>query len=244
VTNGQTLSLVLPAHNEEDNLEWIVREALATLPRYFRAHEIIVVNDGSGDATSVIADQLAAEYPQVRVLHQARQQGYGAALRAGFAVARGDLLLFMDANRQFDIREVAKFIPWSARAAIVTGYRLQRCCPWPQRALDATATLLARVLFGVRARDITCGYTLVRTDLLRALDLRSAGRAINAELLAQARRCNAVIVEVGVWHYPRPTGTQVGHGLRALRHAPTEAARLWWRLHVTTAALQRQVGPR
>lgn len=224
------LSLVLPAHNEEGNLEWVVREALATLPGLFRACEIIVVDDGSADATPRIAARLAAEDARVRAIRHPRNRGYGAALRSGFAAARGDRIMFMDSDRQFDIREVAKLAPLADRHDIVAGYRLRRRDPLPRVALGAAFNLLIRALFGVRVRDIDCGFKIFRADLLRALDLQAPGALINTEILALARRRGATLVEVGVSHYPRPVGEQSGGSPRVVLRAMGETARLWWRL--------------
>ena len=244
MTSDHTLSLVLPAYNEEDNLEWVVREALAALPRHFRACEVIVVDDGSRDATGAIADRLAASYPQVRAIHHARRRGYGAALRAGFAAARGERIMFMDADRQYDVREVAKLAPCVERCAVVAGYRLQRRDPWPRVVADAAAGYLARLLFGLRARDLACGFTIIRADLLRALDLRSPGALINTEILALARQQAASIAKVGVCHYARPAGRQTSSAPRAALRAPADLARLWWHLRVAPHALSHHPHPR
>jgi hypothetical protein len=224
------LSLVLPAHNEEGNIEWVVREALATLPAIFRACEIIIVDDGSRDATPAIADSLAAEDPRVRVIHHPRNQGYGAALRSGFDAARGDRLMFMDADRQFDIREVAKLAPFVGQYDIVAGYRLRRQDPLQRVALGAGFNVLVKILFGVHVRDIDCGFKIFRADLLRALDLQAPGALLNTEILALARRRGASLVEVGVSHYPRPIGEQSGGSPRVVLRALGEIGRLWWRL--------------
>ena len=225
-----TLSLILPAHNEAGNLEWVVREALAALPPHFRACAIIVVDDGSTDETPAIADQIAASNLRVRVIHHPRNRGYGSALRSGFDAARGDRVLFMDADRQFDIREVAKLAPLAERYDIVAGYRLKRHDPWRRVALGATFNTVVKILFGVRVRDIDCGFKLLRTELIHRLDLRAPGALINTEILALAHRQRATVAEVGVCHYPRPTGEQSGGSLRVVARSLDEMFRLWLRL--------------
>ena len=224
------LSLILPAHNEEGNLEWVVREALAALPAAFQRSEVIVVDDGSADATPAIAARLVAEDPRVRVIRHPRNQGYGAALRSGFAAARGDWILFMDADRQFDIREVVKLAPLAGSYDIVAGYRLKRRDSLRRVALGATFNLVVRLLFGVRVRDIDCGFKLFRAELIRSLELRAPGALINTEILALAHRQGAALVEIGVNHYPRPAGEQSGGSPRVVLRALDETMRLWWRL--------------
>ncbi len=233
---AHTLSLVLPAHNEEDNLEAVTYDALATLPTIFRDWEIIIVNDGSTDATPRIADRLAEDHSQVRVVHHPRNRGYGAALRSGFAAAQGDRIMFMDADRQFDIREVAKLAPHVDDYDLVVGYRLQRRDPWPRVVLGASFNTLVKVLFGVWVRDIDCGFKIFRADLLRSFALEAPGALINTEILALARRRGATMLEVGVQHYPRRGGTQSGGSLRVVLRAMGETVRLWWRLRSEATA--------
>src|SRR6187200_2067061 len=97
------LSLVLPAHNEAENIEAVVTRALEVLPRVVRDFEVLVVNDGSRDETGAIIDRLAGENAQVHAIHHPVNRGYGAALTSGFRAASGDSIMFMDADRQFDI---------------------------------------------------------------------------------------------------------------------------------------------
>lgn len=239
------LSLVLPAHNEEGNLEWVVREALAALPQAFRTSEIIVVDDGSTDETPAITARLAAENLRVRIIRHPQNHGYGAALRTGFAAARGDRIMFMDADRQFNIREVTRLAPLCDRYDIVAGYRLKRRDPLRRVALGASFNLLVRLLFGVRVRDIDCGFKIFRADLLRTLDLQAPGALINTEILALAQRRHATLVEVGVNHYPRPVGDQSGGSPRVVLRALGETLRLWQRLRTTatTASTERATRP-
>ena len=224
------LSLVLPAHNEEANLEPVVREALAALPGLCREFELVVVDDGSRDATPAIADRLAAADPRVRVIHHPRNRGYGAALRSGFAAARGDRIAFMDADRQFDVRDLARLAPYADAYDIVAGYRLCRNDPLRRVLLGATFNALVRVLFGVRVRDIDCGFKLFGADLLLGMRLEAPGALLNTEILALARRRGATLAEVGVEHYPRPAGEQSGGSPRVVLRAVREIAALWWRL--------------
>ncbi len=166
----------------------------------------------------------------MKAVHHPRNRGYGAALRSGFAAARGERLMFMDADRQFAIRDVAKLAPFVDEYDIVAGYRIRRSDPRRRVLLGAAFNLLVRLLFGVRMRDIDCGFKIMRADLLRGLDLRSPGALINTEIHAKAGRQGAAIVEVGVSHYPRPAGEQSGGSPRVIIRALGETLLLWWRL--------------
>jgi len=110
------LSYFFPAHNEEANVRQLVEEALETLPTLAEAFEIIVVDDGSRDATGAIADELAAAHPDtVRAVHHLTNLGYGAALLSGFRAARHDLVAFTDGDRQFRVADIGRLTARLAR---------------------------------------------------------------------------------------------------------------------------------
>jgi glycosyltransferase involved in cell wall biosynthesis len=225
-----TLSLVLPAYNEAANLEAVVRRALEVLPALVEDFEVIIVDDGSRDGTSQIADRLAASDPRVRVVHHETNRGYGAALRSGFAAARGDLIMFMDADQQFDPADLAHLAPFVPYADIVAGYRVKRRDPWIRLVYAAIFNAAMRLLFGITVRDIDCAFKVLRGDLVRALHLTMNGALVNTELLVKAQRAGATIVEVGVRHYPRLSGEPSGGSVRVIRRAVCEVAQLWWQL--------------
>jgi dolichol-phosphate mannosyltransferase len=104
---GPRLSLVLPAYNEQDGIRQAITEADDALGRLCDAYEILVVDDGSRDATSDIAHDEASRRPNVRVLRHSTNRGYGAALRSGFEAARFDLVAFTDADCQFHLDDLA-----------------------------------------------------------------------------------------------------------------------------------------
>jgi len=225
-----TLSLVLPAHNEVLNLEAVVRRALEVLPELTENFEIIVVDDGSRDGTAELADRLAAELPRVRVVHHPVNRGYGAALTSGFQAATGDYIMFMDADQQFDSADLAHLAPFVPQADIVAGYRIERRDPWIRLVYARIFNLCMRLLFGLNVRDIDCAFKIYRADLLKAIEITTAGALINTELLVKARRAGATIVEVGVRHFPRPTGESSGGSLKVILRAMRETIWLWWHM--------------
>ncbi len=224
------LSLVLPAYNEAANLEAVVRRALAVLPELVENLEIIIVNDGSRDETGSIAERLSRDDSRVRVVHHPVNRGYGAALRSGFQASRGDWVMFMDADQQFDPADFVHLAPFLPHADIVAGYRVQRRDPWIRLVYAAIFNVSMRLLFGIPVRDIDCAFKVLRGDLVRALDLRMNGALVNTELLAKAQRAGATIVEVGVRHYPRLSGEPSGGSWRVIARAMREVVVLWWLL--------------
>lgn len=225
-----TLSLVLPAHNEAENIEAVVARASEVLPKVTRDHEIIVVNDGSHDATGEIVDRLVAADARVRVVHHEVNRGYGAALTSGFRAANGDSIMFMDADRQFDIADINALLPYVPYYDIVAGYRIQRRDPFYRRLYGKLFGFCVSLMFGIRMRDTDCAFKIYRADLLHEMPLTSPGALINTEMLARSKRRGATIVQVGVHHYPRAAGESSGGSPRVVIRALGETARLWLRL--------------
>ena len=219
------LSYFFPAHNEEANLEGLVREALTTLPTLAEAFEIIVVDDGSRDATGRLADELAAANPGVvRAVHHEINQGYGAALRSGFRAARHDHVAYTDGDRQFRVADLERLIERLAaedRPDAVVGYRIRRADPLVRTVYARLYRLANRIFFGLRIRDVDCACKLFRRAALDGIAVESGGAFFSAELLIKLEAAGRAVVEVGVPHYPRtagsPTGAKPSVVLRAVR---------------------------
>ena len=205
-----SLSVVLPCHDEQDNVAAAIREATAAATATAAAHEILVVDDGSADATRAIATRAAARDPRVRVLVHDTNRGYGAALRTGIAAARCDWILLTDADLQFDLTELERFVGPARDHDLVVGYRLARMDPLPRRVNAYAWNRLVGRVFDLDVRDVDCAFKLVRGDLARSLRLTADGAMISTELLARAKLAGARIAEFGVRHRPRVAGSQSG----------------------------------
>ncbi len=225
-----SLSLVLPAHNESENIEIVVERALEVLPLYTPDFEIIVVNDGSRDNTGAIIDRLAAEDSRVRALHHPRNRGYGAALTTGFEASVSDFVMFMDSDRQFDIADLGLLTPFIGKFDIVAGFRKERQDEFHRKLFAETFNLVVRMLFGVHMRDIDAAFKVFRGDMLRSLQLTAPGALINTEMQAKLRRQGASLVQIGVNHYPRVAGSATGGSFRVIARAMRETIKLWWQM--------------
>ncbi len=220
------ISGVLPAFNEETNLERSVAALERALKAHAAAHEIIVVDDGSSDGTASVLRRLMASQPELRVVNHVMNQGYGAALRSGFAAARLAWIFFMDADNQFDPAEIGLLTARALDADIVAGYRRVRRDPWVRRLNAWAFFTMAHLFFGYLARDVNCAFKLIRRELVVSLPFQSTGALINTELLVLARRCGARVVEVPVSHFPRTSGKQTGANPHVVLRAFGELVRL------------------
>jgi glycosyltransferase involved in cell wall biosynthesis len=207
---NHSLSLVLPAFNEAENLSATVENAVSALAGVVSELEILIVDDGSTDATAEVCDCLASRHPVVRIIRHPQNRGYGAALRSGFAAARYGLVFFTDSDGQFRFDQVAEFIAQIDAVHMVLGYRADRQDPLFRKANSRIGNWLARTLLGVRVRDINCAYKLFHRHFLQQLPLLSEGAMINTELLALAAQASWTFHEVAVAHYPRKFGVPTG----------------------------------
>jgi glycosyltransferase involved in cell wall biosynthesis len=253
-TNGRTrsnvklpssLSLVLPAHNEEANIRLVVEQALDVLPAFTHEFEVLVVNDGSKDGTAAIIDELSANDPRVRAIHHKKNRGYGGALTSGFNASKCDYVMFMDADRQFDIADIGLLAPYVGKFDIVAGFRMERHDSFHRRLFAQIFNLTVRLLFGVHLYDIDCAFKIFRGDLLRTMELTAPGALINTEIQAKARRQGATIEQVGVHHYPRVAGEASGGSPKVIFRAMRETITLWWRMHsyVPPTSAKKSKGP-
>lgn len=230
------LSYFFPAHDEAENVEALVQEALTELATIAERFEVIAVDDGSTDGTAELADRLAAEHPGVvRVVHHPSNLGYGAAVRSGLAAARFPLICFTDGDRQFRIADLARLTthlePSGDGPDVIAGYRIKRADPFVRLAYARLYRAALRVFFGLRVRDPDCACKLFRRECLEGVNVRSGGAFLSAELLIKIGQRGGVIVEQGVPHYPRTAGRASGANprvvLRAVRDFWSLRLRLW-----------------
>lgn len=229
------LSYFFPAHNEESNLEPLVQEALGVLPDLADRFEIVIVDDGSTDATATIAERLVTANPGVvRAVHHEVNQGYGAALRSGFRAARFGYVAFTDGDRQFRVADLGRLTARMARPDrpdVVIGYRIKRADPIIRTLYAKSYRLANRIFFGLRATDVDCACKLFRREALEGIRVESGGAFLSAELIIKLRARGRAVVEVGVPHHPRtagsPTGAKPSVIVRAVRDFWSLRLRLW-----------------
>jgi glycosyltransferase involved in cell wall biosynthesis len=218
-----SLTIFFPAYNEQENLASAVEDALrvAEGSPYIVDFEIIIINDGSTDATQAIAERIAVGDNRVRVVKHEQNRGYGAALKTGLAAATKDWIFFTDADRQFDIVELQNLLVHLPTHDAVIAYRAPRRDRFMRLVNAKVWNLLNQILFGLHVRDIDCAFKLLRRQDVQKLRLLSRGAMINAELLIKLTRCGVRIKEVPVSHLPRlrgsPTGAKPSVIFRALR---------------------------
>jgi dolichol-phosphate mannosyltransferase len=238
--------VVVPTYNEIENLEAIVGRLRAAVPEA----EVLVADDHSPDGTGDLADKLAAEDPQVHVLHRLGKQGLGAAYLAAFdwALERGfGVVVEMDADGSHRPEDLPRLLDALRTADLVLGSRYVpggSVVNWPKRRLllSRGGNVYVRTALGVPVQDITGGYRAFRRETLLGLDLdgvASQGYCFQVDLVWRALRRGFRVVEVPITFVERELGTSKMSG-SVVREA------LWrvtgWGLHARTERLLGAVG--
>ena len=228
--------MVLPAYNEEANVGPAIESALEVLPSLADRYEVIVVDDGSIDVTATVAeDWVERHHPAVRLLVHDTNRGYGAAIRTGLQHAGLDLVFYTDADRQFDIGELAYFLPLLEHNDLIIGFRVYRYDSVLRSMISWVYNRIVGVLFRVRVRDVDCSFKLLRREVTDKLALEADDFFVDTEIVARARKWNFRIAQKGVRHYPRVAGetsvrpSDVWRTLRTIAH-------MWRRIYLPTRA--------
>ena len=203
----KSLSVILPAYNEEGNIERAVRSSAEAVEPLVDDYEIVAVDDGSRDRTPSILARLKGEMGNrlVIVTHETNL-GYGTALRAGFDAARSRLVFYTDADNQFDLKELVDFLPLMDEYDAVLGYRVGRRDGSFRLMVSNGYNALASFAFGMSVRDLNCSFKLFRREALTSLHLEEDHFFIDTEIVVQFHRAGYRYTQKGVRHYPRTAG--------------------------------------
>ena len=240
--------VLIPTYNERENLPLIVSRMRTAVPEA----DVLVLDDSSPDGTGAVADQLAANDGQVRVLHRKRKEGLGAAYLAGFAWAldKGyDVLVEMDADGSHQPEQLRTLLAALADADVVLGSRWVpggSVVNWPlyRKVLSLGGNVYSRVLLGMPIGDATGGYRAYRASALRTLDLQSVasqGYCFQVDLVWRAVRRDLLVVEVPITFVERSIGdSKMSEGVvrEALRSITMWGAR--YRLDQVRSLVRRE----
>lgn len=205
----------MPVFNEAALVASSVKNAVSVLDSMCTDFEVIVVDDGSTDDSGAIADALVAADSRVRVVHHQGNQGYGQALRTGFAAATREVVAYTDIDDPADLRLLAEAVPHLETHDMVIGYRLGGNDTLKRRVFSWGYNSLVRILFGVKVRDINFSFKLIRRDALRQMRLGAGSVFIDGELLVEAKRLGLRLFEMPVRYQERTAGSSHFDGLSA-----------------------------
>ncbi|RPJ76214.1 MAG: glycosyltransferase family 2 protein [Acidobacteria bacterium] len=238
------LTVFFPAYNDSGTIASMVIAAVQTASRLTPNFEVLVINDGSSDATAEVADELARLYPQVRVVHHERNRGYGGALRSGFSSATKDFIFYTDGDAQYDPREMARL--WERMGDgvdLVNGYKISRSDPLHRILIGRIYHHTVKALFRLRVRDVDCDFRLLRRSIFDRVSLEKSSGVICLEMMKKITDAGFRIVEVPVHHYHRAYGKSQFFNFRRIYRTGIDVFRLWWALVVRKQQSAPQCSP-
>jgi len=228
-----TLTVVVPALNEEGNLDATLKGLLDELARLQINAEVIVVNDGSTDGTGRIAERCAGRERRVRVIHHPRPRGVGASFMECAGSARGSFITWFPGDGENDPAELLKYVELMKKIDIVVPFVVnQKCRRWTRRVISSLFCNIFNRSFGTAFKYMN-GNIIFKTDLLRGLHIRNSGFLCWAEMLLKLTRAGASYAEVPV-RIPekgRSAGSSKAFSLRSISDVLTGYARLFWDIH-------------
>jgi glycosyltransferase involved in cell wall biosynthesis len=224
-----SLTVFFPAYNDGGTIASLVILALRSAAKLTPDHEVIVVNDGSSDATAEILEELTRLYPRFRVVTHPGNRGYGGALRSGFAAATKDLVFYTDGDAQYDPSEMA--VLWQAMAPgvdLVNGYKISRSDPLHRVVIGRVYHHIVKLMFGLTVRDVDCDFRLLRRSIFDRVHLEKNSGVICLEMMKKIQDAGFTIVEAPVHHYHRAYGRSQFFNFRRIFRTGIDVLKLWY----------------
>jgi glycosyltransferase involved in cell wall biosynthesis len=236
------LSVFFPAYNDSGTIASMVIRAVQTAGTLTPDFEVIVVNDGSADATPAVLDELARLYPgRVRIVHHPANRGYGGALRSGFAAASKEFIFYTDGDAQYDPAEMA--VLWakmSDEVDWVNGWKISRADPLHRIIIGRTYHHMVTLLFGLKVRDVDCDFRLMRRRIFDVVRLEKDSGVICLEMMKKFQDAGFRVAETPVHHYHRAYGKSQFFNYRRIVRTAIDVMKLWWQLAVRREHLKAQ----
>lgn len=225
-----SLSIVIPAYNEEESLGYVLRDTLKDLPKAVKDYEIIIVNDGSTDRTPQVADSFAKKSKNIRVIHQ-KNEGYNKAMITGLKAATKDYVGYMQADGQDLIRDMVNCFKIMDKYDLVLGIRGKRIDYNPYRLiLSYGCLILYRVLFGLKYEDVHWVYIWKTKEVQKLKFDPKGGIFILVESLVKFKRKGLKIGEASSPYRPRYGGENKNTGLKVVWRTFVSMINLWWKI--------------
>lgn len=222
------ISVIFPAFNEEQNIRTAMLRSLEALRPLFHHFEIIIVDDASKDGTAEIADVLATEYKEIRVIRNLENKGQGESILIGFRAARFPLLVHNAMDYPFDLADLRRMLPLLDQADVIVAVRVTRAGYTLYRKLTSVVNLaLLHLLFDLHLRDYNF-IQLYKRSVFNCLPVRSRGPAfVTPEMLIRAHDMGYRIKEVEIEYLPRERGKATAGALRVILRSLRDMLVFW-----------------
>ena len=227
-TRSGGLTVFFPAYNDAGTIPSMVISAVVAARQITDDFEVVVVNDGSHDATKEVLEEVSKMCLALRVVEHPENRGYGAALRTGFASATKEFVFYTDGDAQYDPRElVALWALMTPGVDLVNGYKIGRSDPLHRVVIGRIYHHIVKLLFGLQVRDVDCDFRLMRRSIFDRVRLEKSSGVICLELMKKVQDAGCRIVEVPVHHFHRAYGTSQFFNVRRVGRTLVDILKLW-----------------
>ena len=227
------VSIFYPCYEDWGTMGSMVLLTIRTADQLGLDYDITLVDDGSGPHTQDLLEEIEQRFPEVKILHHEQNQGYGGALRSGFAAATREWIFYTDGDAQYDVRELAVLLEKaSPDVDIVQGWKIDRHDPLHRIIIGRIYHWIVRLSFGLSIRDTDCDFRLIRRSVFDRIELESDSGVICAEMMVKMQRAGCRFVEVPVHHYQRAHGKSQFFNFKRIARVVWQLGGLWWRLVV------------
>jgi len=230
---GPSVSIFYPCYNDWATMGSMVLLTVQTAERLGLEYDLTIVDDGSGEHTHRVLEEIERRFPDVQVVRHELNGGYGAALRTGFGAATKEWIFYTDGDAQYDVREMARLIEQAGPGVdVVQGVKIERHDPLHRVIIGRVYHWIVKIAFGLKLRDVDCDFRLIRRTVFDQVTLVSNSGVICAEMMTKIQRAGFRVVEVPVHHYQRAHGKSQFFNVPRILRVAKNLTGLWIRLVV------------
>lgn len=227
----KSLSIFFPCYNDAMTISGLVILSFKILKDIAEDYEVLVIDDGSKDASHEVLEELRNIFPKLKVIYHEKNLGYGAVLRRGFKEASKDFIFYTDGDGQYDVREVHKLIPlMKDDIGIVNGFKVKRSDPFYRVILGKIYHWAVKLMFGIKIKDVDCDFRLLRAGVFNNIVLKSKSGVICVELIKNIQDAGFKFAQVGVKHCFRAHGKSQFFNVPRMFKIFFSIIGLWYRL--------------
>jgi len=206
--NKPSVAIFFPVYSDESTVRTVATKSLKVLSDIASRQKVIIVDDGSPDRSGEIADEIAAEYPDVLAVHHDRNLGYGAALITGFKYAIDyDWICFLDGDDQYDVNDLYHMSKLFDHYDLIITFRYSKIYGTTRLFISFIYNLALRLLFKSPYRDHSCGLKAIRSNIINDITVTANSPFVGAEIIIKSMVRGYPIGEVGIKTYPRKFGS-------------------------------------
>jgi glycosyltransferase involved in cell wall biosynthesis len=236
-----SISVFFPCYNDGGTIASMVMGAMIVLETITSDYEVIVIDDGSTDASREILQRLEQDYDKVKVVYHKVNRGYGGALRSGFSASTKDVIFYTDGDAQYDVRELKKLVSaLKDDIDVVQGYKTRRLDPFHRVIIGKLYQNVMKFMFGLQINDVDCDFRLIRRQVFDEVTLEKNSGVICLEMVKKIQEAGFRFTEVPVNHFFRAYGKSQFFNFKRVFRVGKDVLGLWYELVVKPNLFQKK----